>query len=97
MPIEKILEEKDFKTIILRNSKLPFTTRNMALVMSGYRGVTVSSIRDSGIKMMWDAWAHHNELKDFSGIKTKTSLDQKIRPHEAELSEVVNRVFKSIK
>lgn len=70
---------------------------NELLAKSGYRGVTASSIRDSGIKQFWDAGAHHNELKDFSGIKTKTSLDQKIRPHEAELSEVVNRVFKTIK
>jgi len=70
---------------------------NEMLSKAGYKGVTASSIRDSGIKMYWDAGAHHNDLKDFTGIKTKASLDRKIRPHEADLSEVLNRVFKTVK
>jgi hypothetical protein len=35
VPIEFVLEEKDFKNIITRNSKPPFATRNMDLVITG--------------------------------------------------------------
>lgn len=66
------------------------------LSKAGYKGLKASSIRDSGIKMMWDSGARHSSLKELTGIKTKASLDIKIRPQEAEMSEVINRVFKTI-
>ena len=64
---------------------------------AGYKGVTASSFRDSGIKLMWDHKAHYNDLKDMTGIKTKSTLDAKIRPHEVEIDTVLNNVFRNIK
>lgn len=39
---------------------------------------------------------HYNDLKDFTGIKTKKSLDSEIRPHEAELELVMNGLFRNV-
>tara|TARA_R110002111_G_scaffold70252_1_gene113398 strand:+ start:577 stop:717 length:141 start_codon:yes stop_codon:yes gene_type:complete len=41
--------------------------------------------------------AKHNELMDFTGIRSKATLDAKIRPHEVSLEVVLNKVFRNIK
>mgnify|MGYP000165065557 CR=1 FL=1 len=69
---------------------------NSFLENAGMKGCTASAFRDSGIKLMWDNGACYNDLKSFTGIKTKKSLDSKIRPHEAELESVMNGLFINI-
>lgn len=69
---------------------------NSLLENAGMKGCTVSSFRDSGIKLFYDHGAKYNDLKDFTGIKTKKALDGKIRPHEAELDSVMNQLFRSV-
>ena len=69
---------------------------NSLLETAGIKGCTPSSFRDSGIKMFFDNGCHYNDLKDFTGIKTKKSLDSKIRPHEAELESVMNGLFRNV-
>ena len=64
---------------------------------AGYKGVTASSFRGSGIKLMWDNKAHYSDLKDMIGINTKSTLDEKIRPHEIEIGTLSSNVFKNIK
>lgn len=67
------------------------------LDVAGFKGVTPSSFRDSGIYMMYANSAKHNELMDFTGIRSKATLDAKIRPHEVSLEVVLNKVFRNIK
>lgn len=69
---------------------------NALLETAGIKGCTPSSFRDSGIKMFYDNGCRYNDLKDFTGIKTKKSLDNKIRPHEAELESVMNGLFRNV-
>lgn len=69
---------------------------NALLEVAGFHGCSASSFRDSGIKLFYDYGAKYNDLRDFTGIKTKKSLDGKIRPHEAELTTVMNGVFRNI-
>jgi integrase len=69
---------------------------NSLLENAGMKGCSASSFRDSGIKMLFDNGARYNDIRDFSGIKTKKSLDSKIRPHEAELESVMNGLFRNI-
>tara|TARA_B110000211_G_scaffold162671_2_gene183835 strand:+ start:10361 stop:11029 length:669 start_codon:yes stop_codon:yes gene_type:complete len=63
---------------------------------SGIEGATVGTFRDSWIKMMYEAGCGYNDLKAVSGIKTKSTLDAKIRPLERELEKVFNSVFSRI-
>tara|TARA_B100002049_G_scaffold223617_1_gene194290 strand:+ start:5495 stop:6148 length:654 start_codon:yes stop_codon:yes gene_type:complete len=80
-------------------SVLPIALNNKLNAMldnAGMKGCTASSLRDSGIKLFYDAGARYNDLRDFTGIKTKKSLDGKIRPHEAELESVMNTLFRSV-
>jgi integrase len=67
------------------------------LITAGYKGVTPSAYRDSGIKLMWDSGGHYNDIMDFTGIKSKSTLDAKIRPHEIEIGVVLNNVFRNIR
>ena len=67
------------------------------LNVAGFKGVTPSSFRDSGIYMFYANKAKHVDLMDFTGIKSKATLDAKIRPHEVALEVVLNNVFKNIK
>jgi hypothetical protein len=69
---------------------------NALLENAGMKGCSASSFRDSGIKMYYDNGARYNDLRDFTGIKTKKSLDGKIRPHEAELENVMNNLFRNL-
>jgi integrase len=69
---------------------------NALLEVAGFHGCSASSFRDSGIKMFYDNGARYNDLRDFTGIKTKKSLDGKIRPHEAELESVMNNLFRNM-
>jgi integrase len=77
---------------ISMNNKL-----NSFIEKSGFKGATASAFRDSAIRIMYENGAEYKELKYFTGIKTNASLDKKIRPHEVEISQVLNRVFKNIK
>jgi hypothetical protein len=47
-------------------------------------------------KMLYDNGARYDDIRDFTGIKTKKSLDGKIRPHEAELASVMNNLFRNL-
>lgn len=76
---------------IALNKKLNSLLENAAMT-----GCSASSFRDSGIKMFYENGARYNDLRDFTGIKTKKSLDGKIRPHEAELTSVMDKVFRNI-
>ena len=69
---------------------------NSLLENAGMKGCSPSSFRDSGIKLLFDNGARYNDIQDFSGIKTKKSLDNKIRPHEAELSAVMDGLFRNL-
>lgn len=69
---------------------------NALLDNAGIKGCSASSFRDSGIKMFYDNGARYNDLKDFTGIKTKKSLDNKIRPHQAELEVIMNNLFRNM-
>ena len=69
---------------------------NAMLANAGMKGCTASSLRDSGIKLFYDAGAKYNDLRDLTGIKTKKALDGKIRPHETELENVMNNLFRSV-
>lgn len=69
---------------------------NTLLEVAGMKGCSASSFRDSGIKIFFDNGARYNDLRDITGIKTKKSLDSKIRPHEAELTLVMNGLFRNI-
>jgi len=69
---------------------------NSLLENAGMVGCSASSFRDSGIKLLFDNGARYNDIRDFSGIKTKKSLDAKIRPHEAELESVMNGLFRNL-
>src|SRR5690606_16551141 len=69
---------------------------NNLLEVAGMKGCTASSFRDSGIRMFYENGAKYNDLRDFTGIKTKKSLDSKIRPHEAELESVMNGLFRNV-
>jgi integrase len=69
---------------------------NALLENAGMKGCSASSFRDSGIKLFYDNGARYNDLRDFTGIKTKKSLDGKIRPHETELTSVMNGLFRNL-
>ncbi|MFT5715977.1 MAG: hypothetical protein ACI9T7_000150 [Oleiphilaceae bacterium] len=69
---------------------------NSLLENTGMKGCSASSFRDSGIKLFYDHGARYNDLRDFTGIKTKKSLDGKIRPHETELTSVMNDLFRNL-
>ena len=73
---------------------LPERERNVE--NSGIEGATVGTFRDSWIKMMYEAGCGYNDLKAVSGIRTKSTLDAKIRPLERELEKVFNSVFSRI-
>lgn len=64
---------------------------------TGIQGATPSTFRDSWIKMMHDAGCGYNELMAVSGIKSKTTLDRKIRPSAQEMKKVFSDVFSRVK
>ncbi|MBT43579.1 MAG: integrase [Idiomarina sp.] len=69
---------------------------NSLLKTAGFDNATASTFRDSGIKLHWDNGAKYNDLKQFTGIKSKKAIDAKVRPHEAELTSVLSKVFRNI-
>ncbi len=60
-------------------------------------GARPTSFRDSFIKGMYEQGCKINELKKVTGIKQKRTLDNKIRPQEAELDEVFKKLFSRVK
>lgn len=60
-------------------------------------GATPASLRDSYIKMMYEAGCGWNELKKISGIKNKKTLEKKVRPHERELETLIGTIFSRVK
>ncbi len=65
-----------------RDPKAPF------IVNDNYEKYALSKREKDG--------ARYNDIRDFSGIKTKKSLDGEIRPHEAELESVMNNLFRNL-
>ncbi|MFT5723867.1 MAG: hypothetical protein ACI9JN_000984 [Bacteroidia bacterium] len=84
------------------DGSVSFQTRSLDDKLKGFlansriQGATVSRFRDSWVKMMFDNGARYNDLKDISGIKTKATLDAKIKPVERELEKVFSSVFQRI-
>ena len=60
-------------------------------------GATPASFRDSFIKGMYENGCKWNELMKVSGIKQKRTLENKVRPHERELEEVLQKLFARVK
>lgn len=85
------------------NGEVSFQTRSMDdklkgfIANAGIKGATVSTFRNSWIKMMHTHGCGYQDLKDISGIRTKATLDAKIKPVEHELQKVFNSVFSRIK
>lgn len=61
------------------------------------QGVTPSTFRDSWIKAMYDAGCGYSDLQAVSGIKSKATLDKKVRPSEQELEAVFKSIFNRVK
>ena len=86
-----------------KDGSVSFQTRSLDdklksfLDNSRLRGATLSTFRDSWVKMMYDYGCGYNDLKDISGIKTKATLDAKIKPVEREIEKGFNSVFSRIK
>lgn len=64
---------------------------------TGLHGATPASLRDSYIKLMYEAGCGWNELKKISGIKNKKTLEKKVRPHERELESLIGTIFSRVK
>lgn len=60
-------------------------------------GATPASLRDSYIKMMYEAGCGWKELMKVSGIKHKRTLLNKVRPHERELEQLIGTIFSRVK
>lgn len=60
-------------------------------------GATPASLRDSYIKMVYEAGCGWKELKKISGIKHKKTLEKKVRPHERELEALIGTIFSKVK
>jgi len=61
------------------------------------KGATPASFRDSFIRGCYDHGCQWNELKMISGIKHKRTIEKKIRPKEAELEVVFNKLYSRVK
>lgn len=59
-------------------------------------GATPSSFRDSFINLMHENGLNYVELMKVTGIRQKKTLDRIIRPHEKELSQVINKAFSRV-
>tara|TARA_B110000211_G_scaffold162671_2_gene183831 strand:+ start:5907 stop:6230 length:324 start_codon:yes stop_codon:yes gene_type:complete len=85
-----------------KDGSVSFQTRSLDdklksfLDNSRLRGATLSTFRDSWVKMMYDYGCGYNDLKAISCIKTKATLDVKIKPVEREIEKVFNSVFSRI-
>ncbi|MEY8199112.1 MAG: site-specific integrase [Colwellia sp.] len=64
---------------------------------AGYEGATPRTFRDSWIKMMYDNGCHYNELMEVSGIKSKETLDKKIKPKKETMDSVFQSIFNRVK
>ena len=60
-------------------------------------GATPASFRDSYVKGMYEHGCKIEELKKVSGIKQKRTIENKVRPHEAELEIVFKKLFSRVK
>ena len=64
---------------------------------TGIHGATPASFRDSYIKGLYEGGANWKDLMRASGIKQKRTLENKVRPHERELEEVLKGLFSRVK
>lgn len=64
---------------------------------AGIQGVTVSTYRDSWVKIMYENGCHYKELMRVSGIKQRETLDRKIRPQIQDLDKVFKDIFSRVK
>lgn len=70
----------------------------MAMIKNtGIEGARVSTLRDSWIKQMYDHGCQIKELMAVSGIRTKKTIDQKIKPTSKELYAVINDIYSRVK
>jgi hypothetical protein len=60
-------------------------------------GATPASFRDSYIKSMYEHGCKWGDLMKVSGIKQKRTLENKVRPHERELEQVLKSLFSRVK
>lgn len=60
-------------------------------------GATPASFRDSYIKSMHNNGCKWIDLMKVSGIKQKRTLENKVRPHERELEQVLKSLFARVK
>lgn len=60
-------------------------------------GATPASLRNSYIKGMYEGGAGWKDLMKASGIKQKRTLENKVRPHERELEQVLKGLFARVK
>jgi hypothetical protein len=60
---------------------------------AGIEGATAATFRDSWVKAMYEAGAHHKDLMRVSGIKQKETIDRKIHPAIQDLDKVFRSVF----
>lgn len=60
-------------------------------------GARVSTLRDSWIKELYNNGLAVRELMAISGIKSKQTLDSKLKPTAREMSTVINDIYSRVK
>lgn len=60
-------------------------------------GARVSTLRDSWIKELYNNGLSIKELMAISGIKSKQTLDSKLKPTAREMSAVINDIYSRVK
>ncbi len=85
------------------NGKISYQARSMndhlkrMIEKTDIQDAKPSSFRDTYIRFLWDAGCNWNELKLATGIKSKKTLESKIRPEIRELEQVYKRLCIGIK
>ena len=64
---------------------------------AGIEGATVATYRDSWVKAMYEAGAHHKDLMRVSGIKQKETIDRKTRPAIQDLEKVFKDIYARVR
>lgn len=91
----KLTERKE-KTGSFQSRSMNEQLKRM-IARSNLYGATPASFRDSYIKGMYENGCKWGELMKVSGIKQKRTLENKLRPHERELEEVLKKLFARVK
>lgn len=86
-----------------RSGKTYYQPRSMTemlkrmIARTSLQGVTPGTLRDSWIKQMHDLGCRYSDLQAITGIRSKTTLDRKLRPTEHELEQVFKSAFSRVK